>query len=432
MWAAFVTFVRTWGFVVLLVAGGLAVAYRFVEPAPPSVLRLATGPGDDSAYTRAMARYAAGLRAEGFEVELKETDGSVENLAALQHREVDLALVQGGVAWPPRGEGLTSLGSVFFEPAWVFVRREAGLDRLQDVTGRRIAMGPEGSGTRHLAISLLEANGIPVSAVEPTPLTGLPAAEALLRGEVDVVVLVSAIPGAGISRLMRAADVAMLVDFETRAAAYATLLPFLTPVTLPRSGFSLPEDLPPENTVLMAPAAAVLTRTDIHPQVVSLMMRIMREEHRGRQMFAPEGRFPSALNQDVPVQREAQRWLESGPGFLQAWLPFRMAVTIERLWVLIIPLVTLALPLMRFAPPLYTWQMESRVWRHYDELRKIEQEALELSDRAMRDKLVERLGALERKVSEIGVPAAYARQVFALRRDIAYVRDLLMERRIRR
>jgi TRAP-type uncharacterized transport system substrate-binding protein len=427
MWAAVITFLRTWGIVAALVAGGLAVAWRFVAPAPPDVVRLATGPGPDSTCTRAAESYARGLRAQGFRVELGETNGSAENLALLAERAVDLALVQGGVARPPPEE-VRSLGAVFFEPAWVFVRRGEVPPRAQELRGRRVALGPPGSGTRALGLTMLAANGLEESEVEILPLTGLPAAEALLAGEADMALFVSAVPGQGISRLMRAPEQAELIDFGARASAYASALPFLSQVTLPHGGFSLPEDLPAEDITLMAPAAAVLTHDELHPQVASLVLRIMQDTHRQRQAFAPEGRFPNPWNQDVPLQRDAQRIYERGQGFLQSWLPFRVAVAVERLWVLLIPLVTLALPLIRFAPPLYTWQMESRIWRYYDSLRRIEGDFPTARDREARAALRMRLDALDQQVARLSVPASYARHLFALRRDIAHLRARVPDR----
>lgn len=437
MWAAIVTFLRTWGLIVLLVAGGLGIAYRFVAPPPPQMLRIATGPGADSAYARATRRYAEALRAEDFTVELVESQGSVENLAMLRQRRVDFALVQGGVAgtMPVAAQGrvasarqevaLVSLGSVFFEPAWVFVRRDAGRQRLQQLNGARIAMGPPGSGTRALALALLEVNAVEPDSFTASPFSGTDAADALLAGEVDAAIFVAAEPGPAISRLMAAGEQVELVDFETRAAAYARLLPYVTPVHLPRSGFSLALDLPAEDVVLLAPAASLIAPADVHPQLVSLFIRILQEEHRGRQSFAPEGRFPSALNQDLPLHRDAARWYESGPTFLQSWMPFWVAVTVERMWVLLIPLLTLALPLIRFAPPLYTWQMESRIWRYYDDMRAIEMELPAATDR---DALLERVAALEGKIAKLSVPSAYGRQFYALRRDLDWLRDQVTQR----
>lgn len=443
MWAALFTFLRTWGLVVLLVGGGLAVAWRFVAPPPQDVIRIAVGP-EDSAYAEAVEAYARGLAREHFQVERRTTAGAVASLELLRRGEVDIAMAQGGVADAARARGLASLGGVFFEPAWVFTRRGAEVRNALQMEGRRVAVGPEGSGTRVLAFALLTANGARPDRVQASPLTGDAAARALLAGELDAAVFVSGRPGDGIARLMRASDQVGLVNFDVRAAAYATLLPYLSPVRLPRGSFSLPEDLPAEDLTLMAPAAYVATRADLNPQIASLLVQVLQETHRGRQLFAAEGRFPSALNQDLPLHEDAKRIYERGRGFLQSYLPFRWAVVVERLWVLLIPLVTLAIPLSRFAPPIYTWQMESRVYRWYDDLRAIEAQALPLQrpetglpmlptlspkppDKRTRQALLERLDALEAKVAAISVPSSYGRHLYALRRDIGYVRERLRE-----
>lgn len=418
-------FFRTWVLGLLLVAAGVWVAWHFVAPPPPDVIRIASGP-EGSVYREAASAYANALRREGLTVEVRPTDGAVENLALLRSRDVDLAPVQGGVVLPDRDQGLVSLGGIFSEPAWVFYRRAAGLRSLMQVQGRRVAVGPEGSGTRALAVALLAANEVNASSFTPLPLAGLAAAEALLAGEVDVAFFVSARPGPAISLLLRNADKAELANFATRAAAYAVRLPFLSPVVLPRGGFSLAEDLPREAITLMAAGAFVAAREDLSPALAALMVRTMQATHRRRQLFAPEGTFPTALNQELPLHPAARHAHERGPSFFQQYLPFQTAVLVERLWVLAIPLVTLFLPLLRFAPPVYAWQMRMRIWRWYDRLRRVERDAAAMGeDLAARAGVVARLDELEGQVSRIGVSAGYAALLYALRGDIDYVRRRL-------
>jgi len=422
MWARILAFLRSWGVIALLIAAGLAFAARFIAPPLPDVIRIATGqPG--GAYAEAGEIYAAALRREGFRVELLATEGAGANLDLLRQGRVDLALVQGGITTAEQSPGLVSLGSIFQEAAWAFIRHAPDLPPGLHLAGRRIAMGPDGSGSRRLALALLALNGVDMRQITALPLAGMAAAEALLAGEVDAAVFVSAVPSPPIARLLRATDQVVLLDFRTRAAAYAMQMPYLNPVRLPRSGFSLADDLPTEEVTLMAPAAYVAARADVNDQVAALMVRIMQDVHRGRQLFAMEGRFPHGLNQDLPLQRDAARSYEQGSTFLQRYLPFHVAVQIERLWVLAIPLVTLALPLLRFGPQLYRWQMEGRVYRWYDTLRRIEA----AQDRPGADKaaLLRQLAQLEGRVAGTSLPAAYARHLFALRRDIAYVRERL-------
>jgi TRAP transporter TAXI family solute receptor len=424
MMSRFLAFLRTWVLGALLVAAGCALAWHFVAPPPPAVVRIATGP-EGSAYREVAEAWAEALGREGVAVALRPTDGAVENLALLRSNDVDLAPVQGGLVLPGRDAALASLGGIFNEPAWVFVRRGAGLRNPMQVGGHMVALGPEGSGTRALALSLLAANGVATGSFAAVPLGGVAAAEALLSGEVDVAFFVASRPGPAISLLLREPERVELVNFATRAAAYAVRLPFLSPVVLPRGGFSLADDLPAQAATLMAAQAFLAAREDINPQLAALLVRVLQATHRGRQLFAAEGSFPTALNQELPVPLAARQAYEHGPSALHQWLPFRWAVAVERLWVFAIPLVTLFLPLLRFAPPVYAWQMRMRVWRGYDQLRRLEREAEGRGDPAARAALLERLAALEAQVSRMGVPAGYAALLYAMRRDIDYVRQRL-------
>lgn len=176
-----------------LVLAALAAAYYFVDPSPVSRIRLATGE-EGGAYARFGLAYRERLAEFGIDVELRETTGSRASLALLRAGEVDVAFVQGGVANQgvvhPREEAqhLASLGSLFFEPFWVFHRADLAAEHLADFAGQRLSIGAEGSGTRAVAIELLGLNGI------DGPFEGLSGADALSAlqaGNLDAVFLIA-------------------------------------------------------------------------------------------------------------------------------------------------------------------------------------------------------------------------------------------------
>lgn len=409
---------------IVLVLGCAVLGYSLAAPPPPKEIRIAVGTAADSAYTQAAAAYAARLEATGFHVRRVPTDGSVENLALLRERRVDVALVQGGIADRQRDRGLESLGAAFYEPVWAFRRSDRGLERLADLRGRRVAIGPEGSGTRVLALALLAANDLGPGDIEALPVTGTEAVEALADGSADAAILVSARLGGAVGRLMTTPSVE-LRDFASVADAYEAHLPFLDTVHLPEGGISLAQNRPPHAVTLLAPVASVVVHEDVHPQVVSLLVGIMQEVHRPRTVFSAEGMFPNTLAQDLPMNADAARYYAGGRSVLQSWLPFWVAVTVERLLVILLPVLGIALPLIRFGPTLYAAQMEKRVWRHYETLRRIEAQAEATEDAAARAALRGRLEVLEGQVARLSLPVTYRRHVFALRRDIGYVRDQL-------
>jgi TRAP-type uncharacterized transport system substrate-binding protein len=81
--------------------------------------------------------------------------------------------------------GFESLGTVFYEPLWWLHRRDVQGEGVPSLLGRKISIGPEGSGTRALALELIKAAGIE-HRVELLPLAPRESADRLLAGEIDV------------------------------------------------------------------------------------------------------------------------------------------------------------------------------------------------------------------------------------------------------
>lgn len=421
MWTAIRAALKVYGAIVVLLVAALALGWQFVAPPPPRSVVIAAGaPG--GAYDAAARRWAAFLARHGVTAEIVATAGSVENLTLVAgpSPRADIAIVQGGVSGEEATPGLRSLGAIGYEAVWVFVRADLGAERLRDLAGLRVAVGPEGSGTRVLALALMGSAGL--GAATALPLGGEAAARAVLGGEADAAVFVSATPTPPILTLLRSEAVTLL-DFTARAEAYVAAFPLLSALRLHAGSADLAEDLPREGATLLAPVAQVVVREDIHPQTVLLLMEALRASQGGRQFFAHAGTFPAAAPVDWPLHDDATRFYRFGPGLLMRYLPFWVAVTIERTWVLLIPLLTLLLPLSRIAPPLYRWQIERKIYRWYRDVRRIE-EAFEGGEAAAgRAELIARLDAVNARVAATHVPLAFARPLYDLRQHIAFVRD---------
>ena len=134
---------RTSGIAIAILAASFFVAYQFVGPAPPKRIVLATGQ-DGGAYQHYGELFAEYLAGEGIEVELRETAGSVENLALLDSNDgVDIGFVQGGLAASAPTENVVALGSLYLEPFWLFMRSDIEFGGIGDVVDKRIAAGAE-------------------------------------------------------------------------------------------------------------------------------------------------------------------------------------------------------------------------------------------------------------------------------------------------
>lgn len=407
--------------VLLLIVGAFAFAYQFVQPAPPKVINITTG-SEAGAYYAFGKRYAEALARDRVTLKVLASSGSVANADKLKSdNSIQLALMQGGIADAKTLPGMVSLGRVFLEPIWIFYRGEKRLERLTELAGRRIAIGPEGSGTRRLATTLLTRNGISETQASLLPLGGKDAAEALKEGKVDAVFLVFAPEAGVVQELLRSSGI-RLMSF-TQADAYTRIFPFLSKVSLPQGVIDLVDNIPAEDTTLLAAQAALLARQDLHPALVALMADAAQDVHSGSSVLQRAGEFPKPVDPEFAMSDDAVRYYKSGPSFLHRHLPFWLANFLQRMVVMLLPIATILVPAFKIAPKLYQWRIRRRMLKWYDQLKSLERQVA--ADRSQ-PKLVgyrEEIDRIEQAVGEIPVPFAFSDQLYELRAAVDLVRQ---------
>jgi TRAP-type uncharacterized transport system substrate-binding protein len=409
----------------IIIAAGFWVAWKFVRPAPPSHFVMTTGP-ESGAYHLFAQRYQEILAKRGITLELRPAAGGLDNLQRLadENSDVDIGFVQGGLGSAGDAPDLVTLGSVFYEPVWVFYRSNDRIDRMAQLRGTRIAVGDENSGNRKLALELLAANG--AATEPPTRLLskgGVEAVEALANGKADAAIVINA-PEAGVVKSLLYLPGVRLLNFN-RTAAYTRLFQFLHAVVLPQGSVDLMHDIPPADVHLFAPTANIVAKSSLHPALIDLMMQAMAEVHGGRGVFHNARDFPSPKDQDFPLSPEAQRYYTSGAPFLQRYLPFWAATLIDRIMVLLIPLFALVIPLAKVAPGLYNWRIQRRLIRLYGELKFLEHDIRQNFEPEKFDGYIEQLDRIDESANTRPIPLAFADKQYTLRTHIDFVRGVL-------
>jgi TRAP transporter TAXI family solute receptor len=401
------------------------VALQWVKPAPPKRVVIATG-RTDGAYYRYAQQYRERLAREGITLEIRETSGSVENIRLLEDPAsgVDLAFVQGGTGTATKTESLVSLASLYFEPLWVFSRTAPGPTDLRELRGRRLAVGPDGSGTRAVALTLLAANGITETTARLLALTGMDATEALRGGTVDIVFMIAGPSSPAVKEMLTTPGI-QLLGFP-RADAYTRHFPFLTKLVLPAGGLSLQDNLPSHESWLLAPAATLVVRTDFHPALVDLILVTAAAIHGRRGLFEAPQQFPSPEYLEFPLMGDAQRYHKSGPPFLARYLPFWAATLVDRVKVLLLPLLVLV-PLARLVPQVYRWRIRSKIIKRYRDVVEADQVLARRPSPAECAELLTRLDQIEEDVRSLRVPLGYADAHYDLRMHVDLVRRKVQE-----
>ena len=409
----------------VLALGAFVLTYQFVEPAPPSQLRMATGKAEGAYHAHGL-QYQAALKQHGIELELVPTEGSIENLQKLHDergKAVDIAFLQTGIG---RGDShaITSLGALYYEPLWFFSKRGSSPESLNDLRGKTVAAGSLGSGTLPVVTTLLNSHGMSDN-ISLLNVGGQAALDAVIDGEADGLFTVAAPTSPWIQRLLARPNVEPL-SFR-HAEAYAKQHAFLVPVTLHEGSVSLAKTLPNGDLSLVAPVAALVANEHLHPALASLLAQVAQSLHGSGDLLSNPGDFPGVQGLDYPMHSDAERVLEQGPPWLQRHLPFWLATLIDRLKVMLLPLVALILPLSKILPPTYRWRMRRRIYQWYDEVELIDQAAHEDDSGYTAIECLQALDEIEQELRRVEVPLSYHSELYSLRLHVDLLKRQLAE-----
>jgi TRAP transporter TAXI family solute receptor len=412
--------------IIALTVIGFFIAFQFVDPAPPRAISIACGPQEGANCIFANS-YAEFMASEGVTLNIRATAGSVENLELLQVENdgVEVAFVQGGLQSLVQNEHLVSLGSLYFEPLWIFYRNGLVMERISDMKGLRIAVGKEGSGTKILAMHLLRLNGIDSENTSLVSVGSQAATGTLLNGDVDVAFFVSTHSAPYVAELIDSRSVTLMG--MPRAEAYTFLYHYLYLLRVPEGVIDLEANIPSRNLNLVASTTQLVARPDLHPALVNLLMQASDEVHEAGTEFERQGEFPSPSHLDFELSDEAERYFKTGPPFLQRYLPFWVANFISRMMIMLVPLIVIFFPLFKVIPPLYVWRMRRRVYRWYSDLEAVDPD---LHGEDLAENLqgfLLKLDEIEAKVASLAVPPGYSEGLYALRVHIELLRKKLRD-----
>lgn len=404
----------------------LAVVW-VVRSAPPHKLVMTSGP-EGSSFQRWAGAYQKALAKHGVTLEIRPSSGSLDNLRRLRSAAegIDIGFVAGGISKDENVDGLVSLGSVAYQPIWVFYHSPAPtINRLSQLAGQRIAIGAPGSGTRSLALALLQANGI----------TGAPtiffdsdsgaAAAALIQGKLDAVFLMGDSAALQTLRDLEHAPDVQLFNF-TQADAYVRRNAYLNKITLPTGSLDLAKNLPAQDIFLVGPTVEFVAREGLHSALSDLLLDVAREVHGKANLLQKRGEFPAPLEHEFTLSDDAQTYYKSGRSWLYRSIgSFWVASLLNRILVAVVPLALVIIPAIRLLPSAYRFNIQLKFYRCYRPLQRLERESFGSLTAARVQELLLELDEIETAVSRLKVPASFAERFYSLRSYVHFVRERL-------
>ena len=409
---------------ILLLLAALYLAYKFIDPAPPRKIVISTG-SPELNYNAYASIYREYLKREGITLELRTSNGDLDNLKRLQDDKsgVDVAFIKDGVASSQGAGSLVSLGSLYYEPIWIFARGNVDAHHISDLKGKRIAVGKSGDGTQFMALRMLSSSGIDDKNSTLVEIGGEDAVDALLSRQVDVLILVDVPTSPLIRRILTGREV-QLIDLDD-AEAFSRQMPYLHHLILPEGALDLAHNFPPRPINILAPTTALAVREDMHPALVYLMLKVITQVHGGPGLLNTKGEFPASKDTDFPLSAQAAGFYKNGLPFIDKYLPFWAATFVNRTLIVILPLLAILIPVTKVVPVFYNWLVRRKLFRCYGELRYLDSRLQEKLDEEERKELLDKLDEIEDRARVLRLPVTFSQYAYELRAHIELVRARL-------
>lgn len=404
---------------VVLLMSALTALFVYLRPFPPSTAVIAAG-SKDSGYWNTAQAYARYFEANGVSLKLVETTGSVDSAQMLAdpQKKIGIALIQGGVLENADTQNMQSLGSIAYEPLWIFYHKDLPVPpkSFADLTACRIGIGPQLGGTQRLMSDVLQLNGLSLS-----DLRGLvwqsyvDNTKDFYDRKLDVVVKVATYTDPEIQQLLNDPNVAVMPI--PHAAAYQKNLPYVYALTIPASSVDIAKNFPAEPIPLIGTTTSLVVDKDLHPDLQMLLLVATRDLQRSSQtlFFSRRDEFPAYVDPTVEISPAASHYYDHGAPSGLRYFPFWLAGFFSRFWIV-------ALSIFAFAYPVSKINLHLRGTRYHMKHHKVYEELLE-TERALcegrlsaheLDRMADNLERLNREAIHVRVPTGAESQYFEL------------------
>lgn len=410
----------------LVVALTVWFASHFLAPALPKKVIMTSG-AEGGAYKELGLRYAAALKKEGVQLELRASHGSVENYQRLQDdgSGIDIGFIQSGIGNGKEAPDLRAIAALYYEPIWVFYRDSHDLDLLSQLQGKKIGVNLPGSGVNKIALELLAEYAVTGKNSQLSQQATQQTSSDLLQGKIDAAFFIAAAEAPAIQMLLKS-DL-KLMHFA-QADALVRKFPSLTKVTFPRGAIDLAHDLPARDISLVSATALLVAKESLHPAISYLLLNSASDMHSPAGFFSVHNEFPNQKTEDFPIADESKRYFKSGGPWLQRYMPFWLANFIERTLIILLPLIAMLIPLLQLMPKLYNFIIKRDLIRWYGEIKLLEDEVWELHPpqaRHIAAWLIE-LDEIAAKVNQLEMPQSHFNEIYTLKQSIGIVRERIM------
>ncbi len=341
------------------------VYIQLTAPTSKKTLSIATAAIGSDSYAYAMS-YKALLEPEGVELEVIPTLGSLDTVGYLNAKKADIGFVHSGILLNKREYNFESLASVYYEPLWIFYRNDGySLNYLIEATGKNVGISMTNDGTFDLAQKLSLSNGL-IENVNTTYIYDEDALKQLKDKTIDIFITLATKDNQNIQNLLADPDVEVMS--LKRINAYTQKFDYLLSLKLYEGSIDLYKNLPSKDVNLLSTTQNLVCNPDLPGELIRLFLKKVQQIHGEKTFFQNADEFLNSKHIDTVINDDAQLYLLNGESWLEKIFPYWIASNIDRLKLLIIPLIWLIIPLFKSIIPLYVITTRAKIYRWYEQL----------------------------------------------------------------
>lgn len=453
-------------FLALGVVAAFSAGYYALSGQPGSEGKVVLATGGLPHYQELASTYEKALEPYGVDLIARPGVEGFKTLRGLvaDPPEFDAAFIKGGLVgsmqgrlarskaqeWQQKELGkLRSVGRLFYEPIWVFVRSDFSGQSLRDLKGKPVLTGTSESGGRRLASQLLRANGVEFGRDNPLMIAEdlAPDGSQLLSGKAVAAFLVMPADAELVQKLLHTQGIRLL-NFALEADAYVNRFPSLTKVLLNRGAVEFEPLTPPDDIWLLATSTVLVVRAGLEPSLIDLLSYTVLNNPRAPfdkvgdpVLFHRPGTFPHISDPEYRVPESTRLIYKTGelpvalrsiaPAVKEAGFPFSVTAFIAdhgaQTVLLLIPSLVILFPILKVVPILYNWTIRRRLLYWYRQLKALEKKL----DQPAEGQLAAYQAEIERidaGVRKIRYPLNFSDQFYHLRLHINLVRENLFQK----
>jgi hypothetical protein len=396
-------------------------------PLPPSQITIAGGQGRGG-YTALALRYRQYLEQRGVQAQIRNTEGVAGSLRAVASG-ADMGFAPGLLdrAAP---DTIQSLAGVERQPVWMFTR-VPGLNTLSQLRGLKIGVAADDNPASGVLAFLLDHYQVDTRGMTIQRLAMPQAANALLDGNLDVVVTVDSESSDAVRLLMRSPGV-QIVGLDRVGGVHAKD-PRLKTFILPQGAIELRGDIPSRDLTLVASHLHLLIQRDMHPALQRLLLDAAMEVHEAPSFLRRQGEFPELRDLDFPPSPVVGATIRGDRPWMEFVLPYWWAQLMQLLLYAVLPILACTVLFLAWIPSWFEWRVNAVLQNYYGELKFLETDIEStVSSRPIETKrLIQQLDTLEQHIMMLDLPHDYANRWYTLRSHLAMARSRLMDLRSR-